>query len=60
MWSVHWRRPAEVVSHTPVLSSERMLHINKPAPHQQACNCLTGRSGLKPQMGALFQDRLAD
>jgi hypothetical protein len=35
----------------PVLSSERAPDIKKP---------VTVRSGHKPQMGALFQDRLAD
>jgi hypothetical protein len=39
----------------PVLSSERTPHINKPATVWQE-----SRSGRKPQVGALFQDRLAD
>jgi hypothetical protein len=39
----------------PVLSSERAPHINKPATVMQM-----QISGLKPQMGPLFQDRLAD
>jgi hypothetical protein len=36
----------------PVLSSERAPHINKPST--------VIRTDLKPQMGGLFQDRLAD
>jgi hypothetical protein len=35
--------------------------VRESAPHQQTRNCLTvKKSGCKPQMGALFQDRLAD
>jgi hypothetical protein len=36
--------------------------VRQSAPHQQTWNCLTVKeiSGLKPQMDALFQDRLAD
>jgi hypothetical protein len=39
----------------PVFSSDRAPHINKPATVREE-----KISGLKPQMGALFQDRLAD
>jgi hypothetical protein len=35
--------------------------VRESAPHQQACNCLRViKSGRRPQMGTLFQDRLAD
>jgi hypothetical protein len=35
--------------------------VRESATYRQACNCLTViRSGFKPQMGALFQDGLAD
>jgi hypothetical protein len=35
--------------------------VRESAPHQQACNSLAViKSGRKPQMGALFQDRLTD
>jgi hypothetical protein len=44
-------RPAAVVNDRPVLSSERAPYINKPATVWLVVN---------PQMGALFQDRLAD
>jgi hypothetical protein len=35
--------------------------VRESAPHQQTCNCLTViEIRSKPQMGVLFQDRLAD
>jgi hypothetical protein len=35
--------------------------VRESAPHQQACNCPTVKgSGLKPQMGDLLQNGLAD
>jgi hypothetical protein len=35
--------------------------VRESAPHQQTLNCLTViKSGRNPQMGALFQDRLAE
>jgi hypothetical protein len=50
-----WRGPAAIVNDRPVLSSERAPQINKPATVWQSY-----KPGRKPQMGALFQDRLAD
>jgi hypothetical protein len=42
-----------IINNRPVLSSERTPHINKSA------TCMTViKSGCKPQMGALLQDRL--
>jgi hypothetical protein len=52
---LRWRGPEAKVNDRRVLSSERA------SPHQRTRNCLTViKSGRKPQMGALFQDRLAD
>jgi hypothetical protein len=51
---LRWRGPAAVVNDRPVLASERAPHINNPTTVRQ-----WQRSGRKPQMGALFQDRPA-
>jgi hypothetical protein len=54
---LHYQGPGAIVNDRPVLSSER-----ESAPHQQTSNCLDSnkKSGRKSQMGALFQDILAD
>jgi hypothetical protein len=34
--------------------------VRESAPHQQTRNCLTVKSGSKPQTGAILQDKLVD
>jgi hypothetical protein len=54
--SLRWWGPAEIVNDRPLLSSDR-----KSASHQETRNCLTViKTWPRPQMGVLFQDRLAD
>jgi hypothetical protein len=50
---LRWRGPVAIVNDRPVFSSERAPQNNKPATVRQL------KSGRKPQIGALFQDRLA-
>jgi hypothetical protein len=51
---LRWRGPAVVVNDRPVPSSERPPSTNPQVPDSNK------KTGRKPQMGALFQDRLAD
>jgi hypothetical protein len=51
---LRWQGPAAYIKDRPVLSPERAPHKNKRVTVTQV-----KRSGRKPQIGALFQDRLA-
>jgi hypothetical protein len=52
---LHWRGSVAYIKDRPVLSSERAPHKNRTVIVKQYLI-----SGRKPQMGALFQDRLTD
>jgi hypothetical protein len=52
---LHWRGPAAILNDRSVLSLEGTPQINKSATVLQQL-----KSGRKPEMDALFQDRLAE
>jgi hypothetical protein len=56
---LHWQDPAAYTKDRPILSSERAPHRIKNVTVRRIPNGKK-KSGRKPRMGALYQDRLAN